>query len=119
MSSGCLPVPPSPGGGWATIGGGLKPDELGGRLADDRGGLEAVRPPAGADVEVLDLGLAEDGAVIGAQVAQAGPGAQQARVLQLREELERVARDLLQEVERPVHPVRRPRLDLGAHEELA
>src|SRR6185436_16565222 len=53
-------------------------DELGEGLSDDRGGLEAVRPPAGADVEVLDLGLAEDRAVVGAQVAQAGPRAQQA-----------------------------------------
>src|SRR3954467_12758829 len=52
---------------------GLSPgrDERGERLADERGGLEAVRPPAGADVEVLDLGLAEDRAVVGAQVAEA------------------------------------------------
>src|SRR4051812_24660903 len=75
-------------------------DELGQRLADDRRRLEPVRAPAGADVEVLDLGLPEDRAVVGAQVAQAGPRAQQAGVLELREELERVARDLLQEVQR-------------------
>src|ERR1700744_1761115 len=39
-------------------------DQLGERLADDRSGLEAVRSPAGTDVEVLDLGAAEDRAVV-------------------------------------------------------
>ena len=35
--------------------------------------------------------LPEDRAVVGAQVAQPGPAAQQPRVLELREQLERVA----------------------------
>src|SRR6185436_18855792 len=40
------------------VGGPARVDQLGQRLADDRCGLEAVGAPAGADVEVLDLGLA-------------------------------------------------------------
>src|SRR5215218_2968130 len=44
--------------------------KLGQRLADDRRRLEAVRPPAGADVEALDLRLAEDRRVVGREVAQ-------------------------------------------------
>ena len=75
-------------------------DQLGERAADDRRGLEAVRAPARADVEVLDLGLAEDRRVVRAEVAEAGPRAQEPRVLELREQLERVAREVLQEVER-------------------
>src|SRR5579875_792053 len=67
--------------------------ELGERLADDRRGLEAVGAPAGRDVEVLHLGLAEDRAVVRAQVAQPGPAAQQPGALQLREQLQRVAAD--------------------------
>ena len=44
-------------------------DQLGERRADDRRRLESVRAPAGADVEAVDLGLAEDRAVVGAEVA--------------------------------------------------
>src|SRR3954447_8001868 len=94
-------------------------DQLGERLTDDRRGLEPVSPPAGADVEVLHLGLAEDRRVIRAEVAQARPCAQDARVLELWEEIERVAHEVLQEVQRAAHAVRRPRLDLRSHHELA
>src|SRR5215216_2769161 len=59
--------------------------KLGQRLADDRRRLEPVRPPAGADVEAVDLRLAEDRRVVGREVAQPGPAAQHARALQLRE----------------------------------
>src|ERR1700733_5235131 len=68
-------------------------DELGERLADDRSGLEAVGSPASAEVEVVHLGAAEDRAVVGADVAEPGPGAQQARVFELGEKLECVARE--------------------------
>ena len=67
------------------VGRAARVDELGERLADDRRGLEAVGAPARADVEVLDLGPAEDRAVVRAEVAQARPGAQQPRVLELGE----------------------------------
>src|SRR3954452_15607602 len=87
--------------------------ELGQGLADDRRGLEAVGAPAGADVEVLDLGPAQDRAVVGAELAQPGPRAQQPRALELGEELERMAGDLLQEVQGALHAIGRPRLDLG------
>src|SRR6476661_6189972 len=93
--------------------------ELRQRRADDRGRLEPVRAPAGADVEVLHLRLAEDRAVVRAEVAEPGPGPQDARVLELGEQLERVAREILEEVQGALHPVRRPRLDLRAHDELA
>src|SRR5215218_8033880 len=75
-------------------------DQLGECLADDRSRLEAVGAPTRADVEVLDLRAAEDRAVVGAQVAQARPGPKEPCPLELREELERVAGEVLQEVER-------------------
>src|ERR687895_1114909 len=100
-------------------GGGAGGGQLGERLAHDRRRLEPVRPPPGADVEVVHFGLAEDRAVVGAEIAQACPAAQDARSLELREELERVPRNLLHEVERALHPVGGPGLDLGAHQELA
>src|SRR5581483_3082848 len=56
-------------------------DELRERLADDRCGLEAVRPPARGDVEVLELRPAEDRAVVGRQVAEPGPRAQDTQAL--------------------------------------
>src|SRR5919108_3174313 len=65
------------------------------RLADDRRRLEPVRPPPRAHVEAFDLGLAEDGRVVGAEVAQSCPAAQDPRALQLREQLQRMARHLL------------------------
>src|SRR5918999_2889127 len=86
--------------------------QLGQRPAHDRRRLETVRAPARADVEVLHLGLAEDGAVVRRQVAEAGPAAQDAGPLELREQLERVARDLLHEVEGALHAVGSPGLDL-------
>src|SRR5215211_378852 len=43
--------------------------QLGQRLPDDRRRLEPVRPPTGAHVEALDLGLAEDRRVVGREVA--------------------------------------------------
>src|SRR4051812_28986353 len=89
-------------------------DQLGERLADDRCGLEAVRAPARRHMEVVDLGLAEDRAVVGGDVAQPGPRAQHPRVLELGEELAGVARRFLQEVQRALHAIGRPRLDLRA-----
>src|SRR5919204_3646067 len=80
------------------VGRALRGDELGERLAHDRRRLEAVSAPARAHVEVVHLGLAEDRAVVGAQVAQPGPRAQEPSVLELREELERMAREVLKEV---------------------
>src|SRR5262249_39714851 len=59
--------------------------ELGQRHADDRRSLEAVRAPTRRDVEVVDLRLAEDRAVVGREVAEAGPRAQNLRALELRE----------------------------------
>ena len=97
----------------------LRRDQLGERRADDRRGLEAVGAPAGGDVEVLELGLAEDRAVVGREVAEAGPGAQHLDALELREELEHVAGRVLEERERPDRLVGRVRLDLGADQELA
>src|ERR687896_438553 len=89
------------------------------RLADDRRSLEPVRAPPGAHVEVVDLGLTQDRAVIGRQVAESRPTPQDAGALELREELERVAADLLHEVDRALNPVGGPGLDLGAHEDIA
>src|SRR5215218_4550835 len=71
--------------------------QLGQRLADDRRRLEPVRPPPRAHVETLDLGLAENGRVVGREVAQPRPAPQDPRPLQLREQLQRVTRHLLQE----------------------
>ncbi len=87
--------------------------------ADDRRGLEAVRPPPRRDVEVVDLGLAEDRAVVGREVAEPGPRAEHLRALELRQELDRVSGRVLEERQRAGRLVRRVRLDLGADEELA
>ena len=94
-------------------------DQLGERDADDRRRLEAVRAPAARDQETVHIGHAEDRAVVGAQVAQPGPLAQDLRALELREQLERVPRRVLEERERARAEVRRVRLDLGADQELA
>src|SRR5450432_2581191 len=51
-------------------------DQLGEGGADDRGGFEAVGAPAGRDVEVLELGLAEDRTVVGGEIAETGPSAE-------------------------------------------
>src|SRR5215210_9403553 len=75
-------------------------DQLGECLADDRSRLEPVGAPTGADMEVLDLRAAEDRAVVGAQVAEARPGPKEPRPLELGKELESVAGEGLQEVER-------------------
>src|SRR5215213_39424 len=64
--------------------------QLGQRLADDRRRLESVRPPPRADVEPLDLGLAEYRRVVGRQVAQSRQAPQHPRALQLWEQLDRV-----------------------------
>src|ERR687896_890536 len=93
--------------------------QLGQRLTHDRRRLEPVGAPPRADVEVVDLGLTQDRAVIGRQVAESRPTPQDAGALELREELERVAADLLHEVDRALNPVGGPGLDLGAHEDIA
>src|SRR5918998_197953 len=82
--------------------------QLGERLADDRRCLEPVRAPAGADVKVLDLGLPQDRAVVGRQIAETRPAAQDPGPLELREELQGMPADLLHEVQGALHPVRRP-----------
>ncbi len=94
-------------------------DELGERHADDGRGLEPVRPPPRRDVEVVDLRLAEDRAVVGREVAEARPRAQDLRALQLGQELDRVPGRVLEERERPGRLVRRVGLDLRADEELS
>src|SRR2546423_14566852 len=63
-------------------------DELRERRADDRRRLEAVRPPPGREVEAVDLGLAEDRAVVRAEVAEPRPRPQHVDLLELRTELE-------------------------------
>src|SRR5581483_1573209 len=88
-------------------------------FADDWGGFEAVGAPAGGDVEAFELGFAEDWAVVGAEVAEPGPASEDAGVFELGEQLERVAGDLLQEVERALHAVGGPGLYFCAHQELA
>src|SRR5438105_1670104 len=109
QATGFLPITPSPWVSPTSVVVLPSPALVGERLADDRSSLEAIRAPAGADVEVVDLGLAEDRAVVRAQVAQTGPAAQQARPFELGEQLHRVAAHLLQEVQRALHPVRGPR----------
>src|SRR3989442_343223 len=78
--------------------------QLGERGTDDRRRLEAVRPPAAGDEEAVQLRPPEDGAVVGAQIAESGPLAQDAKALELWEELERVTRGAFEEREgaRPV-----------------
>src|SRR5260370_1377195 len=52
------------------------------------------------------------------RTAETGATSQEEGVLEVREQLERVACEVLEEVERALHPVRGPRLDLGAHHEF-
>ena len=94
-------------------------DELREGRPDDRRRLEAVSAPACRDEEPVELGLPEDGAVVGREVTEAGPRAQHADAFELREELEDVARRVLEKRERALAVVGRVRLDLRADQELA
>ena len=94
-------------------------DQLGERDAGDRGGLEPVGAPAAVDEEAVELGEAHDRAVVRAHVAEARPVTQDPRRVQLREELQHVARRVLDEGERALVRVGRVGLDLGADQELA
>ena len=94
-------------------------DQLGERDPDDRRRLEPVGPPPAVDEEAVDLGDAHDRAVVRAHVAEARPVAEDPGRVQLREQLEHVARRVLDEREGALVRVRRVRLDLGADQELA
>ncbi len=94
-------------------------DELGERRPDNRGRLEPVRPPAARDQETVHFGHAEDRAVVGTEVAQAGPLAKDLRALELWEELEGVSCRVLQKRERARAEIRRVRLDLRPDQEFA
>src|SRR5512144_173301 len=94
-------------------------DQLGKGDADDRRRLEAVRPPPRRHVEVVDLRLAEDRAVVGREVAETGPRAQDLRALELRKELDGMRGGVLDERQRSRRAVRRVGLDLRTDQELA
>ena len=93
--------------------------ELGERDSYDRGRLEPVGSPPGRDVEVVDLRLPEDRAVVGRQIAETGPRAEHPRPLELREELDGMSGGVLEERKCADALVRRVRLDLRTDEELA
>src|SRR4249919_2708460 len=80
----CDQVGRAPGGG-----------ELGHRLADNRRGLEAVGAPARVDQEAVGLGQPHDRGVVGRDVAEACPLAQDPRMAEHRQELDHVHRQVL------------------------
>src|SRR3712207_3112516 len=73
------------------------------------GRLETARSPATVDEEPVDGGRADDGRRVGADVDDARPRAQDARVREDREELERGGELMLDHVERAALRVRRVR----------
>src|SRR6476469_9187492 len=105
--------------GMDQIGGGAGADQVGDRAADDRRGLEPVGAPAGVDDEAVDLGQPHDRRVVGRDVAQPGPLAQDLGVAEHRQQLDHVHRQILDEPERRGRRVAGVRLDLGSHHELA
>src|SRR5215207_11479737 len=83
-------------------------DQLRESRADDRRRFEAVGSPSGAEQESIHLGGPEDRAVVRADVAEARPAPKHPGMFELGEELERVARCLLEEVEGSLLAVGRP-----------
>ena len=81
--------------------------------------LKPYVPQPRRDVEALELGYAEDRAVVGREVAETRPRAEHVEPLELREELERVPAEYSRNGNVPIRLVGRVRLDLGADQELA
>src|SRR4051794_18567546 len=92
-------------------------DEVGNGIADDRGGLEPVRPPAGVHDEAVHLRHAHDRRVIRRHIAVPRPLAQDLRMAEHRQQLDHVHRQILDEPERAGVRVAGVRLDLRAHHE--
>ena len=86
---------------------------------EPRGGLESAGAPTAVEVQVLVAGAAHDGGGVGADVDDAGPGAQQVCAGEHREQLHGGGHLPLDDVERAALAVAVVGVDAGAHHQLA
>ena len=87
--------------------------------ADPRGGLEPAGAPTAVEVQVVVGGAPDDRRGVGADVDDAGPGAQQVGAGEDREQLHRRGHLPLDDVERAALAVAVVGVDAGAHHEFA